>query len=602
MPYIRWLFAVCYLTTTQALAQNQLDDTSQLGLLNAPTYSPFLTNNPLPNGYPWGNRTANDSNPYTDVPDTNVIRYYNFTISRGQAAPDGYVTNVIVVNDQFPGPLIEANWGDWIEVSMTNNISGPEEGTALHWHGLMQSTTPWFDGVPSVGQCPVAPGASFTYRFRADQYGTSWYHSHYSSQYAGGILGPMIIHGPSNYDYDIDLGPVFLQDWFHKDYFTIVEQLESVTPTPNEPNNFNISNWRQYADSNLINGKGNYSCALANNSQGCTNNAPLAQFRFQQGKKHRLRLINSGAAATQLFSIDGHNLTVIANDYVQLVPYTTQHVFLAAGQRTDVIVEATGNINSSYWMRSNISVICALAVEPSNQALAEVFYDNANITKQPKTQPWYYNDTGACSNDPLNETVPYYAIASTTKPSTTITLLIDRIINSTGNMEWRMNQQTFRANYNDPLLLLAQEQNTTYPPESNVYHTGSNQTVRLIVNNNSTSQHPMHLHGHVMSVLHQGPGYWDNVSLTNMQNPQRRDVQMLPPSGHIVLQYEAKNPGVWPFHCHIAWHLSQGLYVNLMEQADNITSMQIPSVIPEMCKNWNFYTSQDVVEQIDSGL
>ena len=51
----------------------------------------------------------------------------------------------------------------------------------------------------------------------------------------------MIIHGPSNYDYDIDLGPVFLQDCgphplcdedrksdndlgFHKDYFTIVEQ------------------------------------------------------------------------------------------------------------------------------------------------------------------------------------------------------------------------------------------------------------------------------------------------------------------------------------------------------------------------------------------
>ena len=56
-------------------------------------------------------------------------------------------------------------------------------------------------------------------------------------------------------------------------------------------------------------------------------------------------------------------------------------------------------------------------------------------------------------------------------------------------MEWRINHQAFRANYNGPLLLLAQEQNTTYPPESNVFQTGSNQTVRLIVNNNSTSQH-----------------------------------------------------------------------------------------------------------------
>lgn len=51
-----------------------------------------------------------------------------------------------------------------------------------------------------------------SYRFRADLYGTSWYHSHYSAQYAGGLFGPMIIHGPSNYDYDIDLGPVLLSD------------------------------------------------------------------------------------------------------------------------------------------------------------------------------------------------------------------------------------------------------------------------------------------------------------------------------------------------------------------------------------------------------
>ena len=66
----------------------------------------------------------------------------------------------------------------------------------------------------------------------------------------------------------------------------------------------------------------------------------------------------------------------------------------------------------------------------------------------------------------------------------------------------------------------------------------------------------MHLHGHDISILHEGPGYWDGVFLTNMQNPQRRDVQMLRPKGHIVIQYEADNSGVWPFHCHIAWHVS----------------------------------------------
>ena len=66
----------------------------------------------------------------------------------------------------------------------------------------------------------------------------------------------------------------------------------------------------------------------------------------------------------------------------------------------------------------------------------------------------------------------------------------------------------------------------------------------------------MHFHGHEMYILHEGEGFWDGVSITNPQNPQRRDSQMLRPSGHIVVQYDANNPGVWPFHCHIAWHLS----------------------------------------------
>ena len=35
----------------------------------------------------------------------------------------------------------------------------------------------------------------------------------------------MIVYGPKNVPYDIDIGPVFLNDWYHTDYFTIVEQV-----------------------------------------------------------------------------------------------------------------------------------------------------------------------------------------------------------------------------------------------------------------------------------------------------------------------------------------------------------------------------------------
>ena len=42
--------------------------------------------------------------------------------------------------------------------------------------------------------------------------------------------------------------------------------------------------------------------------------------------------------------------------------------------------------------------------------------------------------------------------------------------------------------------------------------------------------------------------------------------------------------------------------MNLIEQAEDITSMQIPGIIAETCKSWDTYSSQDVVLELDSGL
>lgn len=123
---------------------------------------------------PWGRRLANDTNPYnlTNVPNTGVTRYYNWVVTNETMSPDGVLTPMLVVNGQFPGPLLEANWGDWIEVTVTNKLV--IEGTAMHWHGFLQTGTPYYDGVPGVSQCPIAPDTSFTYRFRAELYGTRY--------------------------------------------------------------------------------------------------------------------------------------------------------------------------------------------------------------------------------------------------------------------------------------------------------------------------------------------------------------------------------------------------------------------------------------------
>lgn len=99
------------------------------------------------------------------------------------------------IANSYPKPLIEANWGDTIQVTVNNNISGPAEGTAMHWHGINQQGTEWADGVPGVSMCPVPPGGSFTHTFKASPYGSTFYHSHYSSQYADGLWGPIV--GPN---------------------------------------------------------------------------------------------------------------------------------------------------------------------------------------------------------------------------------------------------------------------------------------------------------------------------------------------------------------------------------------------------------------------
>lgn len=159
-------------TLKPKLSQQQTNGNSTWGTFQAPTLPAFMSGGSLPGGkFPWGSRTAKNTNYYTNTPNTGVTRTYDFTVAAQTIAPDGVEKQGITVNGQFPGPQIEANWGDWIEVTVHNNL---DDGTSMHWHGLLQKETPWMDGVPGVGQCPIAPGSSFTYRFRADLYGTSW--------------------------------------------------------------------------------------------------------------------------------------------------------------------------------------------------------------------------------------------------------------------------------------------------------------------------------------------------------------------------------------------------------------------------------------------
>ena len=84
----------------------------------------------------------------------------------------------------------------------------------------------------------------------------------------------------------------------------------------------------QYSDNTLINGKTPYNCTLVKDTTPCNAHAPYSKYRVQPGKTYKLRLINSGAGGIQYFSIDQHELTIVANDFVDVVPYKTKVVTL----------------------------------------------------------------------------------------------------------------------------------------------------------------------------------------------------------------------------------------------------------------------------------
>ena len=80
----------------------------------------------------------------------------------------------------------------------------------------------------------------------------------------------------------------------------------------------------------------------------------------------------------------------------------------------------------------------------------------------------------------------------------------------------------------------------------------------------------------------------------NYDNPARRDVVLLPQSGFVVIAFKADNPGAWLLHCHIAFHASSGLALQMLENREVINKQMTPQRLSEtlrVCKNWDKWFS-----------
>ena len=116
--------------------------------------------------------------------------------------------------------------------------------------------------------------------------------------------------------------------------------------------------------------------------------------------------------------------------------------------------------------------------------------------------------------------------------------------------------------------------------------------------------HPIHLHGHDFAILAQSETPWQVGRLElNTVNPPRRDVALLPGSGYLVLAFKADNPGAWLMHCHIAWHASGGLALQVLEDRSRIVLSEADErQLKDTCEGWKAWNATAQIEQDDSGI
>ncbi|KAH8697449.1 Cupredoxin [Talaromyces proteolyticus] len=516
---------------------------------------------------------------YNTVPETGVTREYYLNIEQLTAAPDGYSRTVMAINGSIPGPTITANWGDHVVVHVTNNLASTKNGSSIHFHGIRQNYTNPNDGVVSITQCPTAPGKTTTYKWRATQYGTSWYHSHIGLQAWEGVFGGILINGPATENYDEDKGVLFLNDWSHQ----TVDELFQSAETSGPPT----------LDNGLINGTNVYGDDNSTSQTGYRFNTS-----FTAGTSYRLRLINAAVDTHFKFSIDNHTLIVMAMDLVPIEPFNTTVLSIGMGQRYDLVVNADQSTgNESFWMRAIPQEACSDNDSVDN-IKGIVYYGSSPST--PTTDAYTYTDS--CDDIDVSDLVPYLS-QNASIPYYNSSEPVTLGSNSDNLFRWMMNGTSMQVYWDNPTLLQIWNNDTSFTNYSGVIELPKrNEWSYVVIETALSLPHPIHLHGHDFFILAQGTGTYSSSEITSLSNPPRRDVAMLPASGYLVVAFKTDNPGAWLMHCHIGWHTEEGFAIQFLEQYEEALKLIDYDTLNSTCQGWDEYVEQNSVEQDDDGI
>ncbi|KAM7260955.1 hypothetical protein ACFE04_026430 [Oxalis oulophora] len=493
---------------------------------------------------------------------------------------------IVTINQMFPGPTIYAEEDDLFIIKVTNETP---HNITIHWHGVRQILSCWFDGPSYITQCPIQPGQSFTYEFTmVKQKGTFFWHAHVSWLRAT-VHGALIVkpkpgvHYPFKFPYDehiLLLGEYWLQD--------MVKMERQVIASGGGP---------PTADAYTINGHPgpNYNCSLND----------VYKIDVVPGKTYLLRLINAGLNMENFFSIANHKLTIVEVDAEYVKPFTTDHVMLGPGQTMNVLVKADQLIGK-YSMAMGPYMSAQGFPFLNTSAIAYFQYAGAipNSSPLPASLLPRFNDSLAVKTvmDGLRSLNPASIPKEIdTNMFVTISLNVQKCQSKTpkkkcqginnGIFSASMNNVTFvkpnvsilDAYYRDingkftedfpgtPLKFydfvngapnnIPNDTNTLSGTRVKVLEYGTRvQIIFQDTNTISTDNHPIHLHGYSFYVVGYGTGnYNPQTTNFNLEDPPYMNTIGVPVGGWAAIRFKADNPGVWFMHCHLDVHQSWGL-------------------------------------------
>lgn len=497
-----------------------------------------------------------------------------------------------------------------MRVHCHNGLDGA--GTALHSHGIFFRNTSHFDGAVGATQCAIPPGDDLTYEIPVDnQYGTYWIHGHFDGQYVDGLRAPLIVLPQTprtdNVTWDEDY-TIIVGDWYTKEHPQMMkdEFLVWWNPTGAEPVPQSalvyIANGEKYLSSyeDLMSGKG-------------TNDE--AVLPFEKGKKYKIRVINMSALAMFHLSFGDHKIQVIETDGVETVPTEVDLLTISVAQRYSLLIEATGDANTNYpvmvWQDPAM-----YDVIPDDLVLNNTIQLEYNAAS-PKGKPFEFigeiNEEGDPEFPPYDDTIfkPLEARDSV-KPDHEIT--ISAIFETFDNGEPRasFNETTYQMPRTPTLftqMSMGQDADNerVYGVMTNAFVLKYQDMVQITIINTDDGFHPFHLHGHEFQVV----GKYDEWNADDASknptpndtdvNPMRRDTVAVPPNGASIIRFRADNPGTWLLHCHVEWHMNQGLAITLVTSPDEAQKRySIPQVMKDHCTKQGISPEGNIVGQFST--